>query len=450
MMNKAIAVIGRGLHKPGRGKSSCLSFISGKDTLSIKVTPGLTRKFGSARGVKTAIILCWLICWGIIPDLVYSQAIISPGIVINQENYMNYLSELKRLIPPGKQHLLIELGLKKGLITIPVVETTHFPHAKGFAEATKKNLGKCRIGPENTLLGWTAGLPFPNPKSDLEIAWNAYPEVNHGFSTDEANFDGYISLFNEDRQERSFAWLLRKKKYMGRTEFSPMPNMPEAETRGILSKESIVVTEPFDVKGFIQIRIRFWDLERDDDVYAYLPALRRIRRLTGRDVTDPLLGSDCMADDFEVWRQKPTPAMTFKASEGEFLVGRFYNEIWKEDFRRSCCFQHEWEIRPLWILEVTTNDPEYVYSKRVIFIDKEEGTYFPYGADNYDQRGRLYKSSILTIPYIEDKTYYRNFLGFVYLNNLRNHHTSFKVVPNFIPSDPAEWFSIRGLLRKVR
>ena len=61
-----------------------------------------------------------------------------------------------------------------------------------------------------------------------------------------------------------------------------------------------MISEPQDVRGFILLRHKYWDPTKPDDVFSYIPALKRIRRLTGGDVTDPLLGSDAVPDDFEV------------------------------------------------------------------------------------------------------------------------------------------------------
>ena len=60
--------------------------------------------------------------------------------------------------------------------------------------------------------------------------------------------------------------------------------------------------------------------------------------------------------------------------------------------KRRNCFQLNWQIRPLWTLEVYPNDPEYCYSKRVIYIDPEGWVHNLWGCANYDQKGRLWRS----------------------------------------------------------
>jgi len=54
-------------------------------------------------------------------------------------------------------------------------------------------------------------------------------------------------------------------------------------------------------------------------------------------------------------------------------------------------------IEPNYILEIKINDPNYVYSKRVMHIDacpfEENGTFLLYWGEQYDQKGRLWRAN---------------------------------------------------------
>ena len=242
---------------------------------------------------------------------------------------------------------------------------------------------------------------------------------------------------------------------MGRCEVPPIPRMPEAETMGIGSKESIIVTDPHEVKGFIQLRNRYWDVEKPDDCYAYIPAIRRVRRLTGSDLTDPLLGSDCVPDDFEVWRQKMDSKMTFQILERrDFLVPCTYTEKPDYDFNKNrCCFPVEWEIRPLWILKLNVNDPGYVYSHRIMYVDsvpiEKGGTFLLYWGDEYDHKGRLWKANGQGAP-SDDGKGMKNLFAWMYMNHQTDHYTVMYGHPEYPLLDPSKAFSIKGLLRMSR
>ena len=151
-------------------------------------------------------------------------------------------------------------------------------------------------------------------------------------------------------------------------------DMKDFTEKGVSLRESLLISEPNEVKGFIHLKTRYWDIDKADEVYAYIPALRRVRRLTGADLTDPLLGSDATPDDFEVWRQKLTSKMKIRVLEHrDYLVPKTYIGMENKpayDYKKTGPYaQVEWELRPQWVLEIMINDPNYVYSKRVLYVD---------------------------------------------------------------------------------
>jgi len=241
------------------------------------------------------------------------------------------------MLPICSQNVLIN-GIKSGWITIPVVQyEKNYPSPKGFAEATKKYLGTCRIGKNNKLIGYVAGIPFPNPKTGQELAWNCFSEIRRQCSEDIEIFFHNLLFDKGAKKERAVDWILWKKKWKGRTDIPPIPEIPGE--KDILSKESIIVTDPFDAKGFAMVRIRYPEIEKMDEVFSYIPAIRRIRRLTGSDLTDPLLGTDEVTDDFEVWRQKINQKMSFKfPGKKKFIVPKVYLERPSEPFLKRNLF----------------------------------------------------------------------------------------------------------------
>ena len=164
------------------------------------------------------------------------QGPIKPGIVINAQNWSQYLPELEKLLPPSKL-IWYGIGVKNGHVTMPIVEPRYFPLSRGVLKATKKYEGQCKTGPRNTLIGWVAGVPFPNPTNAMELAWDAQGDVSRASSHDDTLFYCWFGLFKGDTYEKHFAWQVRKKKYIGRCEIPPMPRMPEAESVGMASKE---------------------------------------------------------------------------------------------------------------------------------------------------------------------------------------------------------------------
>ncbi|MDO8637673.1 MAG: DUF1329 domain-containing protein [Dehalococcoidia bacterium] len=393
---------------------------------------------------------------------------IKPGVVITKENWDQYLPELLKLLPPAKLKW-IGMGVKGGMVTMPIVKPT-FPRVvtKARMEAARKYAGAARIGTNNQLLNWVAGFPFPEPKNALEIAYNFYPTLNTGGGVghDDIVFGSWFGQFKGTKYEKYFTWDVFGRKFKGRTDIPPLGEMPDFTEKGILYREGILITEPNEVKGFIQQRISYLETGKPDDSYAYIPALRRVRRMTGADVTDPLLGSDTIPDDFEIWRQKLDSRMKFRVLEQrDFLVPRIYTlkeKIPDYDYKKhGPCFQLEWEIRPHWVLEIMINNPDYVYSKRILYMDAvpldQGGTYCASWGETYDQKGRLWRACGM-VAFFANKEGLRGFARAVYGNYQTDHYTVMTTPPYYGDGEDFdkiyplkdEVLTIKGLLKRVR
>ncbi|MDY6861905.1 MAG: DUF1329 domain-containing protein [Thermodesulfobacteriota bacterium] len=378
---------------------------------------------------------------------------IKPGVVINKENCKKYLQELKSLMIPA-DFKIVKNGLENGWITVPVVEKKKYPIPKQYGLSTAKYNSKCRIGQRNELMGWVAGLPFLNPKNGIELAWNVQ---RRGQTTDQMSFYGNEDYHSKKGMEtgdaeRHIRFHLYNLYYLGRHTVPPIPEISGNDDL-IRLKESILMLEPFDVKGFTMIRISYDSIDKLDDVFSYVPAIRRLRRLTGSDVTDPMLGGDNTYDDFEVIRQKINPKMTFNISGiRNFLVPRHYTEKPPKPFVKHNCYQMEWEIRPLWILKYNINDPSYAYSKRIIYVEKEIPNADLYGGECYDQKGRFWRSCGMISVAKDPKTFDGNcWYGCLFMDHMSSHSTLLDMDPIFAdPKATPKAFTIRHLLKESR
>jgi len=391
------------------------------------------------------------------------QGPIKPGVVITKENFDAYLPELQKLLPPSKLKWC-SMGVKEGLITMPIVKTTYNPLSKGWVEASRKYAGTARVGADNQLYDWKAGVPFPEPRNAQEIVWNCYPTISRATSHDDLYFYCWFGLCNGSKYEKHFIWNLFNRKYRARTDIPPLGDMPDFTERGICLREAMFIAEPNEVRGFIHLRTRYWDMGKPDETYAYIPAIRRVRRLTGSDLTDPLLGSDVAPDNFEVWRQKLNSNMKIRVLEHrDFLVARGYVGLENKpayDYRKNGpCYQVEWELRPHWVLEVMLNDPDYVYSKRMIYVDAvpldQGGRYNAYWGENFDQKGRLWKANGYMAQAL-NKEGFGNIFNDAYMNCQTDHYTGMDAVPatvkDFDKTFPLneEVFTVKGLLKRAR
>ena len=93
-----------------------------------------------------------------LPDYQKYTGPIKPGVVITKANWDTYLPELKELLPQSKLKYM-SMGVKEGLVTMPIVKTTYSHPTKGQMEATRKYAGTARVGADNQLTNWVAGFP---------------------------------------------------------------------------------------------------------------------------------------------------------------------------------------------------------------------------------------------------------------------------------------------------
>jgi len=410
------------------------------------------------------------------PPLEKYQGPIKPGLVITKDNWDQYLPELKKLLPASKL-IYNEFGVKEGGITIPIVEySKKYPGVSpAWREASFKHQGTASIDPKtHELLNWQGGNPFPHPKNCSELLWNSYTLYNRtAGGHDDHRFYATFNLFDKNKYQKRFSWVNQERRYLNRVEMPPFGNLEPYRKDGIVFKGTIMITEPQDVRGFILLRHKYWDMTKPDDVFSYIPALKRIRRLTGGDLTDPLLGSDAIPDDFQVFQQKITPEMTWRmVAQREMFYPQFTSGWLEEnpdmrpkyDMKKTGVgFPEKLEIRPAWIWEVSTNNPDYVYSKRVLYtnavpLEETPGSFMIFWGENYDQAGRLWRSNGYLAIGVNPLGFHHLF-GYLFADAQKSHYSlmdgwssihSKKEFSEYLPLDEGRALTIQGLLREAR
>jgi len=410
------------------------------------------------------------------PPLEKYEGPIKPGITLSKDNWDQYRPELEKLLPSSK-FIYNELGVTNGLVTIPIVEfSQEYPGiTPAWREASFKHEGTATIDPEtHELQNWQGGYPFPHPKSAWELLWNCYTMISRtAGGHDDHRFYSVFNLFDKDKYQKHFSWVNQERKFLNRVEMEPYGNL-EAYTRdGIIFKGTILIDEPHDVRGFILLRHKFWDMTKPDDVYAYIPALKRIRRLTGGDLTDPLLGSDAIPDDFQVWQQKVTPEQTCRVVTRRDMLWVQMTSGWLEENpdmrpkydvkKNGVAFPEKLEIRPVWIWEINLNNPEYVYSKRVMYtnavpLEENAGSFSTNWGETYDQAGRMWRANGYTAMGVNPLGFHHLF-GYIFSDVQKSHYSlmdgwsscqSKEEWAKYLPLDEGKALTIQGLLREAR
>jgi hypothetical protein len=314
---------------------------------------------------------------------------VSPGTKIGPDN----VAAAKDLLSPG-----MEWCVKRGW-PITVSETKKIEWPRAYKEATEKYAAQVKLTPDGLdVKNYVAGLPFPNleasdPQLAYKIMWNYSYNYLATDDVDLRNFDadtGSIADQGPLTVERHFLLdHFRRLFWTGRLYVDPKPEKPNPN--GYRAQQGLYpILEPFDLKGVGALGNRYVDSSKQDDSWLYLPSLRRVRRLSTAQRSDALFGQDTDVDSYYGYSGHIAWMDWKYLGEKEILGsmhGQHFPVKWHE--KVDWAFDDVWEKRKVYAIEGISKLPQYAYSKRVIFIDKESWT-IPF-TDIYDRSGELWK-----------------------------------------------------------
>lgn len=370
---------------------------------------------------------------------------VKPGVVITSENYTEYPG-LKKLLPPVFYELL-KPGAYAGFGKMTIVPTFHYsPHA-GRQKYAKEYEGTCKIVDGFNLANWKASYPFPkvNPKGDSLGAVKLMHNLNIALTGNDDWEEDPLTFFlfgRDNTLERTHNTKIYWKSFHGRT-----MNPPIHDTgTDYIEKLVVMATSPYDIAGFVGLKTRYKDPAKGDDLLSYIPSMRRIRRLSGSNTQDPVVGSDYSWDDWRgFWVNLSNKVFDLKAEfvgeEIRLLPAKAFPATW-----RGSKVDLYWEKRPFYVVDFFAGG--HVYGRQRIWIDKE---IFHLGYKLlYDQKGKLWKKYYpvhLWRP--ENGTYgwYTN----VMIDVLNLHWSGMNFVPVWHEDAlPDDLFNMSTLLRKAR
>ncbi|GBD27067.1 hypothetical protein HRbin30_02411 [bacterium HR30] len=374
---------------------------------------------------------------------------VEPGDVITKEN----VAKAADLIGPGVRWC-VEHGMKLHIVAPRRVE---WP--RRYREATEKYSAQVRLSPDrNRLENYVAGMPFPNidvndPDAAIKIMWNYQYKpliTDDVLMRDFQVPSGPLTYTAPMVPDREFTiGDMRRLYYNGRLFVDPKPEMPNPD--GIRYKELLApVVAPYDMKGVGGLYFRYIDASRQDDSWLYVPAVRRVRRMSTAQRSDALFGQDADQDSF--WGYSGHIAW----SEWKLLgVKEMLGVLHREHFRPQRCeggadfaFCDNWEKRKVYVIEGITKLPQYAYGKRVLYIDAE--AWVVLASDIYDKRGELWKVWIEYFSFRKQAPgsdlVYEDEMGFTSATMIdtQMNHATVIMIPGPASPDPNTWYFNQG------
>lgn len=320
-------------------------------------------------------------------------------------------------IPERVEWAIRNYGFRMHLIPNSITPEENIPYR--MLEATKKYSAGVKLDPATrVVLNYKAGIPFPNidlndPEAGTKIIWN----YKYGRKTDQFGNSGdytgpnfvYALVDAKLGVERVQRWNFSRIFMTGRITGGPT-SLGDGD---VFHKSLLFATYPQDIKGVGTFTISY-NSPKFDDTWAYVRAVRRIRRLSGSAWVDPIGGTDQLFDDLQGVNAHPAWYDSFKllGKTWAFTVPDSQRGItpksaihsWqpgkttaKEEFPRLVSeewphwnWDDVWMLRPVYIVEGIP--PAYhPYGRKILYYD----------ADNlnvsyvlaYDKKGDFWKLS---------------------------------------------------------
>ena len=345
---------------------------------------------------------------------------VNPGDVVDQSNWQ----KVQGVVPDSVMDYI-----KKGWITVKVGKLNYEPAdiiSNEAKESLKSNSGKYGINARGEVYEKATGtanpydiIGVPFPELDLKD-----PQVglmmlkNHVFSTWwRGNTDMTASLhFVGSKLERTISGPQRGITFLGTSQTiaqqALVGNQFGEKIEGLFVMK---LTDPFELNGLATMTYQYAD-NKPDKVFAYVPALRRVRTMTAASRSDAMFGTDYALDDASggfmgqpkdftctYLRSQDTLARyaisdlveAFKTAEGTYEMKKNYPNIkwgfetpgWKG--KPWATTNDIWVKRHVHVIECKAKDPYYNYGKFELWYDPKS-CQFAYKII-YDRTGKRWK-----------------------------------------------------------
>lgn len=337
-----------------------------------------------------------------------------PGEVLDQSNWQ----KAEGLLPPE----ILE-HYKKGEFANPIIDWPDGIQRWGadFRKGTEENRGRLTVDEDGTIIdkasgrppAYIIGFPFPDidpadPQAAVKILWNYYYQWWYNGNTQSRTVVQWIGAAGLDRtstQEVRYLYY----------DAQPHRLSPQDNPNNLRLQFLARTMEPADLYGTTALSWRFRDGDKQDLLWSFVPALRRVRQVSSTNRSDGFLGSDLSQDDGPFFDGKPEDftwkfvgeTQMFRLTDpysvrGEVEFRQTPEGYWHgvtKDVPRSGYQVPGWTgvawapvsaalaKRRMWVIEATPKDKYYLYGRILLYIDQE--TYDGAWNRKFDWKGQL-------------------------------------------------------------
>lgn len=312
-------------------------------------------------------------------------AAVQPGDVIDKNN----VDKVKDLFPPSFLRWISDGWGLETPVSVKVVATTPNPPPESYLKESHKNNSRVQLLPNGHLKGYTAGLPFPDPQEPnkaLKIMWNNY----YRWRGDDFTYPGGF-MVNGRRKNGQVSYGLADihfLRFTGRTAVDPMPGLPNPHNlEWAMTLDSL---SPPEWKGMITLIYRYADPTKPDDMWTYIPTMRRTLRLVSRERSNPVRGTTSTWDDYYGFDGKILEFDYKLVGEQKVLAVLNQNRL---DIKGDHpILSDNYELRDTYVIDITAKDSRYPEKLRRVWVNKEN--YYIVYSESWDKAGVFWKGII--------------------------------------------------------
>ena len=354
-----------------------------------------------------------------------ASADVAPGDVIDKSNWQ----KIEGLVPePLLNWIKQGDSIKIGELDYDLAEF----YSPAIAQSLAENVGKYALNQDDVIVGvktgklpeFIVGIPFPvidpaDPDAGQKIMFNKF-YYQYGIGSTRAPF--------------RLEWIGRKRGFERAIEAEfcmlVLDSTPAAKKESNPDNELVLsygrVVHPPDISGTNVMTWRYRD-ERPDFTHVYVPAIRRLRRMSPGSRSDSYLGSDMCVDDnwgyagkvgafdWKVLRKEEQlvpfcegdPIRVFLNDEGEW-------ESAQHDRKLGLGYEAKgyqgapwlplnvvYVKRPTYVLECKAKDRYYNYGTVYLWVDAD--VYLPAYKVMHDRAGDYWKSGVIFFLALTDE-----------------------------------------------
>ncbi|MDX9786247.1 MAG: DUF1329 domain-containing protein [Desulfobacterales bacterium] len=351
----------------------------------------------------------------------FEQIPVKPGDTVNASNWQS----VKDLLPPS----MVE-WVKDGKLEMKIGEIQYeFSADDAYKKRCAANAGKYALNENKSVIDkrsgeipkYIEGRPFPtiyeewknDPDAGIKIMHNVFLDVSRSGAT-VVDFD--INWVNSEKMERGLAGNFSRYFFWNR------PDGQQQNPNDYSYLELYFISQPPDLNGMMTLSKRYLEFQTDD-YFAYVPSIRRVKKLSGAARSDPFAGSDFVLDDSNGWEGK-NESMTWKVLDRKIIlmplqentldepIKGFQNEsgAWAMDMRRKSV-KAAWEVpgnkelawmptnvvwvpRDMFVIEGMPHDKYYNYGRQIMYEDTTVGGVYKIAYD----KALTYWKTLVTVP----------------------------------------------------